>query len=102
MPTQPPLRRRLFAELLGSAFLAALVIGSGIAAQTLSPNNVGSANVSSNSTVTAPPAGHWVSISNTLTGSRFHPSVVASAEKRNRVTELIGPVGPCSPGMNLG
>ncbi len=37
----PPLPRRLFAELLGSAFLAALVIGSGIAAQTLSPNDTG-------------------------------------------------------------
>ena len=37
----PPLARRLLAELLGSAFLAALVIGSGIAAQTLSPGNVG-------------------------------------------------------------
>jgi glycerol uptake facilitator-like aquaporin len=37
----PPLRRRLLAELLGSAFLAALVIGSGIAAQTLSPDDTG-------------------------------------------------------------
>jgi glycerol uptake facilitator-like aquaporin len=37
----PPLRRRLLAELLGSAFLAAVVIGSGIAAQTLSPSDVG-------------------------------------------------------------
>jgi arsenate reductase len=37
----PPLARRLFAELLGSAFLAALVIGSGIAARTLSPGDVG-------------------------------------------------------------
>jgi glycerol uptake facilitator-like aquaporin len=36
-----PLARRLLAELLGSAFLAALVIGSGIAAQTLSPGDVG-------------------------------------------------------------
>lgn len=36
-----PLRRRLLAELLGSAFLAAVVIGSGIAAETLSPGNVG-------------------------------------------------------------
>jgi arsenate reductase len=41
MPDAPPLRRRLAAELLGSAFLATLVIGSGIAAQTLSPDNVG-------------------------------------------------------------
>src|SRR5271165_6846305 len=36
-----PLARRLFAEYLGSAFLAALVIGSGIAAQHLSPSDVG-------------------------------------------------------------
>lgn len=36
-----PLARRLLAEFIGSAFLAALVIGSGIAAQTLSPNDVG-------------------------------------------------------------
>src|SRR5207248_6913647 len=54
MPAQGPLRRdrkrvtasramprRLLAEFLGSAFLAALVIGSGIAAQTLSPGNTG-------------------------------------------------------------
>jgi glycerol uptake facilitator-like aquaporin len=34
-----PLARRLLAELLGSAFLAALVIGSGIAAQQLSPHS---------------------------------------------------------------
>ncbi len=33
--------RRLVAELLGSAFLAAVVVGSGIAAQQLSPGNVG-------------------------------------------------------------
>lgn len=36
-----PLRRRLLAELLGSAFLAAVVVGSGIAAQNLSPGDVG-------------------------------------------------------------
>ena len=36
-----PLPRRLLAELLGSALLAAVVIGSGIAAQQLSPNDLG-------------------------------------------------------------
>ncbi|HLN05274.1 MAG TPA: MIP/aquaporin family protein, partial [Acidimicrobiales bacterium] len=36
-----PLWRRLLAEALGSAFLASVVIGSGIAAQKLSPGNVG-------------------------------------------------------------
>jgi len=39
--TPPPLARRLLAELLGSALLAAVVVGSGIAAQTLSPNQIG-------------------------------------------------------------
>jgi glycerol uptake facilitator-like aquaporin len=41
MTNTPPLSRRLFAEFLGSAFLAAIVIGSGIAAQQLSPHDVG-------------------------------------------------------------
>jgi glycerol uptake facilitator-like aquaporin len=36
-----PLWRRLLAEFLGSAFLAAIVIGSGIAAQRYSPNDIG-------------------------------------------------------------
>ena len=36
-----PLSRRLLAEFLGSAFLAALVIGFGIAAQQLSPDDTG-------------------------------------------------------------
>ena len=36
-----PLPRRLFAEFLGSAFLAAVVIGSGIAAANLSPGDIG-------------------------------------------------------------
>jgi glycerol uptake facilitator-like aquaporin len=36
-----PLSRRLFAEFLGSAFLAAVVIGSGIAAANLSPGDIG-------------------------------------------------------------
>jgi len=36
-----PLWRRLTAEFLGSAFLAAIVIGSGIAAQNLSPGQTG-------------------------------------------------------------
>jgi hypothetical protein len=36
--TTPPLTRRLLVELLSSAFLAALVIRSGIAAQTRYPH----------------------------------------------------------------
>ena len=41
MAQQAPLPRRLLAEFLGSAFLAAAVIGSGIAAANLSPGDVG-------------------------------------------------------------
>src|SRR5512142_1066480 len=40
-PGPAALWRRLLAELLSSAFLAAIVIGSGIAAQRLSPNDTG-------------------------------------------------------------
>lgn len=40
-PDRPPLARRLLAELLGSALLAAVVVGSGIAAQQLSPGQIG-------------------------------------------------------------
>jgi arsenate reductase len=39
--TDAALWRRLLAEFLGSVFLAAIVIGSGIAAQQLSPGNTG-------------------------------------------------------------
>lgn len=39
--TVAPLLRKAFAEFLGSTLLAATVVGSGIAAQRLSPNDVG-------------------------------------------------------------
>ena len=41
MPSPPLLARQALAEFLGSAGLVAVVIGSGIAAQRLSPNDVG-------------------------------------------------------------
>ena len=40
-PDAPALSRKLFAEFLGTALLVAAVVGSGIAAQRLSPNDVG-------------------------------------------------------------
>ncbi len=40
-PARPPLARRIGAELIGSAWLAVVVVGSGIAAQRLSPTDVG-------------------------------------------------------------
>ncbi len=40
-PATPPLPRRLLAEALGTGLLVAVVVGSGIAAQRLSPDDVG-------------------------------------------------------------
>jgi arsenate reductase len=40
-PPPPPLARRALAELCGTAFLVAVVVGSGIAASRLSPDDVG-------------------------------------------------------------
>ncbi|WP_377644819.1 aquaporin [Oryzobacter terrae] len=40
-PVTPPLPRRLLAESLGTGLLVAVVVGSGIAAQRLSPEDVG-------------------------------------------------------------
>ena len=41
MTTPAPLPRRLLAEFLGTALLVTVVVGSGIAAQQLSPNDIG-------------------------------------------------------------
>lgn len=41
MTVRPPLPRRALAEFCGTGFLVAVVVGSGIAAQRLSPNDVG-------------------------------------------------------------
>jgi len=70
----PPLARRLFAELLGSAFLAALVIGSGIAAQTLSPNDVG-LELFENAAATAAGLFTIILMFGPVSGGHFNPVV---------------------------
>jgi glycerol uptake facilitator-like aquaporin len=70
----PPLPRRLLAELLGSAFLAALVIGSGIAAQTLSPGNVG-LQLFENATATAAGLFAIILMFGPVSGGHFNPAV---------------------------
>jgi glycerol uptake facilitator-like aquaporin len=70
----PPLARRLFAELLGSAFLAALVIGSGIAAQTLSPNDVG-LQLLENAVATAAGLFTIILMFGPVSGGHFNPVV---------------------------
>ena len=70
----PRLKRRLFAELLGSAFLGALVVGSGIAAQTLSPGNVG-LELFENAAATAAGLFTIILMFGPVSGGHFNPVV---------------------------
>jgi arsenate reductase len=73
-PATPPLARRLLAELLGSAFLAALVIGSGIAAQTLSPHEIG-LQLLENALATAAGLAAIIIMFGPVSGAHFNPIV---------------------------
>src|ERR1700743_110431 len=75
---EPPLARRLLAEALGSAFLAALVIGSGIAARTLSPSDVG-LELFENAVATAMGLATIILMFGPVSGGHFNP-VVSLAE----------------------
>jgi len=70
----PPLARRLLAELLGSAFLAAVVIGSGIAAQQLSPGNTG-LQLLENAAATAAGLFTIILMFGPVSGAHFNPVV---------------------------
>ncbi len=70
----PPIARRLLAELLGSAFLAALVIGSGIAARTLSPGDVG-LQLFENAAATAAGLFTIILMFGPVSGGHFNPVV---------------------------
>ncbi len=74
MGTRAPLARRLLAELLGSALLAALVIGSGIAAQTLSPGDVG-LQLFENAAATAAGLFTIILMFGPVSGGHFNPVV---------------------------
>jgi glycerol uptake facilitator-like aquaporin len=66
--------RRLLAELLGSAFLAAVVIGSGIAAQRLSPGDTG-LELLENAAVTAAGLFAIILMFGPVSGGHFNPVV---------------------------
>jgi glycerol uptake facilitator-like aquaporin len=68
------LSRRLFAEFLGSAFLAAIVIGSGIAAQQLSPDDTGLALLE-NAAATAAGLFAIILMFGPVSGAHFNPVV---------------------------
>ena len=66
--------RRLLAEFLGSGLLAAIVIGSGIAAETLSPGNVG-LQLLENAAVTATGLFAIILMFGPISGGHFNPVV---------------------------
>ncbi len=71
---EPALWRRLLAELLGSAFLAAVVVGSGIAAQHLSPGHVG-LELFENAAATAAGLYALILMFGPVSGAHFNPVV---------------------------
>ena len=74
MTHSAPLARRLLAEYLGSAFLAAVVIGSGIAASQLSPDDTGLALLE-NAAATAAGLFAIILMFGAVSGGHFNPVV---------------------------
>jgi arsenate reductase len=74
MPYDVALWRRLLAEFIGSAFLAAIVIGSGIAAQQLSPGNTG-LQLFENAAATAAGLFAIILMFGPVSGGHFNPVV---------------------------
>jgi arsenate reductase len=72
--SEAALWRRLMAEFLGSAFLAAVVIGSGIAAQRLSPGNTG-LQLFENAAATAAGLFAIILMFGPVSGGHFNPVV---------------------------
>jgi glycerol uptake facilitator-like aquaporin len=72
--SQPALWRRLLAEWLGSALLTAVVIGSGIAAQQLSPGQTG-LELLENAAVTAAGLYALILMFGPVSGAHFNPVV---------------------------
>lgn len=70
----PPLPRRALAEFLGSAFLAATVVGSGIAAARLSPGDTG-LQLLENAAATATGLFAFILMFAPISGAHFNPVV---------------------------
>jgi glycerol uptake facilitator-like aquaporin len=102
----PPLARRLLAELLGSAFLAALVIGSGIAAQTLSPGDVG-LQLFENAAATAAGLATIILMFAPVSGGHFNPLVsladasFAGIRRRDALAYIPAQISGCVLGALL-
>lgn len=71
---QPPLWRRAVAELLGTSLLVTIVVGSGIAAQQLSPGDIG-LQLLQNSTATVLGLTVLILVLGPVSGAHFNPAV---------------------------
>jgi glycerol uptake facilitator-like aquaporin len=103
----PNLWRRLAAEFLGSAFLAAIVIGSGIAAQRLSPGDTG-LQLLENAAATAVGLFAIILMFGPVSGAHFNP-VVSFADAtlggiswRDAAAYLPAQVAGCTTGAVVG
>lgn len=72
-----PLPRQLFAEFLGTGLLVTVIVGSGIAAQQLSPNDVG-IQLLENSTATVFGLAALILMFGPVSGAHFNPVVSAA------------------------
>lgn len=101
-----PLPRRLLAELLGSAFLAAVVIGSGIAAQELSPHQTG-LELFENAAATAAGLFAIILMFGAVSGGHFNPVVsfvdaaFGGLSRRDALAYLPAQIGGCVLGAVL-
>ncbi len=95
--------RRLLAEFLGSGFLAAVVIGSGIAAQQLSPGNVG-LELFENAAATAAGLFALILMFGPVSGAHFNPVVsfvdaaFGGLSYRDAAAYLVAQVSGCIGG----
>lgn len=85
-PAAPPLLRRLLAEFLGAGLLVAVVVGSGIAAAALSPDDVG-LQLLQNSTATVLGLAVLILMFGPVSGAHFNPVVSIADWFLNRRTE---------------
>jgi arsenate reductase len=101
--TESWLWRRLLAEFLGSAFLAAVVIGSGIAAQRLSPGDTG-LELGENAAATAAGLYAIILMFGPVSGGHFNPvvsladAVFGGLSWRDAAAYLLAQVTGCAGG----
>ncbi len=104
--TADALRRRLLAEFLGSAFLAAIVIGSGIAAARLSPNDTG-LQLLQNAAATAAGLFAIILMFGPVSGAHFNPvvslvdAVFGGIARRTALAYIPAQIAGCIAGAVL-